>query len=80
MIQNQYAPQPLALDEDIATRYIDTGGPYPLIVLIHGLGASIEVCKSCIPELASDYRVLAFDLPGFGETSKPMMGDNEPGW
>lgn len=74
MIKNQYVPQRLSLGENIETRYIDTGGPHPPIILIHGLGASIEVWESCIPELASDYRVLAFDLPGFGEASKLMTG------
>lgn len=45
------------------------------VVLIHGIGTRAAADWSgLIPELATDYRVLAFDLPGFGRSSQR----NEP--
>ncbi len=47
----------------------------PPVVLIHGIGARAAAdWDGLIPELAHDYRVLAFDLPGFGRSSQR----NEP--
>lgn len=54
-----------------------TAGPpaAPPVVLIHGIGArAAGDWDKLIPELARDYRVLAFDLPGFGRSSRR----NEP--
>ena len=41
------------------------------IVLVHGLGASLDVWAGVIPQLAPKYRVLAFDIPGFGDSPAP---------
>jgi pimeloyl-ACP methyl ester carboxylesterase len=53
--------------------YMEAGDPgAPPIVLLHGLGAT---CSSFLPtiwDLARDYRVIAVDLPGFGESGKPL--------
>ncbi|MBW2278822.1 MAG: alpha/beta hydrolase [Deltaproteobacteria bacterium] len=47
----------------------------PLVVLVHGLGdAGARDWDSLIPHLIDRYRVLAFDLPGFGRSTKA----NEP--
>src|SRR5512142_1037240 len=40
------------------------------VILIHGLGGSINDWKNVIPALAPDFHVLAFDLPGFGKSDK----------
>jgi pimeloyl-ACP methyl ester carboxylesterase len=40
------------------------------VILIHGLGGSIEDWKNVIPALAADFHVVAFDLPGFGKSDK----------
>jgi pimeloyl-ACP methyl ester carboxylesterase len=40
------------------------------VILIHGLGGSIDDWKNTIPALAENFHVLAFDLPGFGESDK----------
>ena len=40
------------------------------VILIHGLGGSIDDWKNTIPALADDFHVLAFDLPGFGKSDK----------
>ena len=40
------------------------------VILIHGLGGSVDDWKNVIPALAKDFHVLAFDLPGFGKSDK----------
>lgn len=41
----------------------------PAVLLLHGFGASSHMFRDLIPELAQRYRVLAPDLPGFGQTT-----------
>ena len=41
------------------------------LLLIHGLGACMEYWYKNIPALSQHYRVIAFDLPGFGLSDKP---------
>jgi pimeloyl-ACP methyl ester carboxylesterase len=43
----------------------------PVILLLHGFPASSFMFRELIPRLASDYRVIAPDLPGFGFTEIP---------
>lgn len=40
------------------------------IVLLHGLGGSFSTWTSLLPELVSDARVAALDLPGHGDSDK----------
>ena len=53
--------------------YVIEAGPEqaPWVVLLHGIGDSgARDWNELIPELAKNYRVLAFDLPGFGRSSR----------
>src|SRR5437667_6525706 len=43
----------------------------PAILLLHGFPASSFMFRELIPRLASEYRVIAPDLPGFGFTQVP---------
>jgi pimeloyl-ACP methyl ester carboxylesterase len=61
----------LILGTGLSTRLLDTGGPGAPVVLIHGLAASIEIWERVIPVLSQRHRVIAFDLPGYGEADKP---------
>lgn len=45
---------------------IDTGGPGPVLLLLHGLGASGHSFARMIAGLVPDYRVIVPDLPGQG--------------
>lgn len=47
-------------------RYDDVGTGPPL-VLVHGLASSRVVWRSVVPVLGRDRRVLAIDVPGFGD-------------
>jgi len=46
-------------------RYADYGEG-PAVVLVHGLGGSWQTWLKNIPVLATEHRVIAVDLPGFG--------------
>lgn len=40
------------------------------VILIHGLNGSVGDWINTIPSLATDFHVVAFDLPGFGKSDK----------
>ena len=40
------------------------------VILIHGLGGSVDDWKNTLPALARNFHVVAFDLPGFGKSDK----------
>jgi pimeloyl-ACP methyl ester carboxylesterase len=48
-------------------RYLDHGAG-PTLVLLHGMACCWQWWLECIPELAEHYRVIAVDLPGFGDS------------
>lgn len=50
--------------------YIDVGEGEPIVIL-HGWGSNINVHQSMINLLCTKYRVIAPDLPGFGESDEP---------
>src|SRR5215475_9571737 len=53
--------------------YRDAGAANaPVILLLHGFPTSSFMFRELIPRLASDYRVIAPDLPGFGFTEVPV--------
>ncbi|MBO7746408.1 alpha/beta hydrolase [Paenibacillus sp. MWE-103] len=43
----------------------------PVVLLLHGFPSSSHMYRNLIPELASDYRVIAPDYPGFGNSDQP---------
>ena len=47
----------------------------PVLVLIHGVVASLHTWDAWLPAFASDYRVIRFDVPGFGLTGPPHRGE-----
>ncbi|MEX0774228.1 MAG: alpha/beta fold hydrolase [Phycisphaeraceae bacterium] len=49
--------------------YSDTGGDHDVVILLHGSPGSAGNFDRLIPLLASRYRVIALDLPGFGDSS-----------
>ncbi|HEX7672456.1 MAG TPA: alpha/beta fold hydrolase, partial [Polyangiaceae bacterium] len=55
----------------IDTFYLDAGSGPP-VVLLHGLGATNASMLPTLVALAGRHRVLAPDLPGFGDSEKPI--------
>ncbi len=43
----------------------------PVVLLLHGFPSASHMFRDLIPELAGRYRVIAPDLPGFGNTRAP---------
>jgi pimeloyl-ACP methyl ester carboxylesterase len=57
----------------VRTPYLDAGPPdAPVLVALHGLGATNASLLPTVWELARDHRVIAPDLPGFGIADKPL--------
>ena len=50
------------------------GGKGDPIVLLHGYPQSWYEWRYVMPDLAKNYTVIAPDLRGFGDSSKPMTG------
>lgn len=50
--------------------YVDSGGDKPPIVLVHGLSSYLGFWEYQIASLAEDHRVLALDLPGYGQSAR----------
>jgi pimeloyl-ACP methyl ester carboxylesterase len=60
---------------DIEMFYREAGpADAPVILLLHGYPTSSHMFRDLIPLLAKDYRVIAPDLPGFGNTRAPARG------
>lgn len=68
-------PKYLYLELDkLHIRYLATQSVGSTVVLVHGLGGSIESWTSTIELLSSNrLKSIAFDLPGFGYSSKPRI-------
>lgn len=49
----------------------------PVILLLRGFPTASHMFRSLIPLLAHRYRLIAPDLPGFGQTKAPPRGDFE---
>lgn len=57
-------------------RFVDLGAPRPdrdPLLFIHGIGGSIDDFGPLLATAAGHDRVLAFDLPGFGESSNGAL-------
>jgi pimeloyl-ACP methyl ester carboxylesterase len=63
------------LINDLRLRYLDYGSG-PALVLLHGMAASWQWWLENIPALAQHHRVIAVDLPGFGD-SEPLPAPAE---
>lgn len=46
----------------------------PVLLLLHGFPSSSHMFRNLMPLLASQYRLIAPDLPGFGNTKAPPRG------
>jgi pimeloyl-ACP methyl ester carboxylesterase len=46
----------------------------PVVLLLHGFPTASHMFRDLIPHLAGQYRLIAPDLPGFGNTVAPPRG------
>ncbi len=64
------------LVDGIRLRVRDTGPRgAPAVILLHGFGASLETWEPWARRLSTQWRVIRFDLPGFGLTGPDPTGD-----
>ncbi|SIR16180.1 Pimeloyl-ACP methyl ester carboxylesterase [Rhizobium sp. RU33A] len=62
--------------DGVRLRLRDTGpSDAEAIVMLHGFGASLETWEEWAKALSTRYRVVRFDLPGFGLTGPDPTGD-----
>ncbi|PYE48657.1 alpha/beta fold hydrolase [Deinococcus yavapaiensis] len=62
----------------VRTRHVTQGEGEP-VVLLHGIGRSLEDWADTVPAFAAHHRVYALDLIGFGLTDKPDVPYTLPG-
>ncbi len=78
---SQLAASPEVAGKTIKLRGIDIfyreAGPKdgPTILLLHGFPSSSHMFRDLIPKLATKFRVLAPDYPGFGDSAAPPIGE-----
>lgn len=75
----KYAPPPSQFvenDEGLRVHYRDQGNPDgPVLVLLHGTGASLHTWEPIIAELGERYRIVTYTQPGHGLTSPHPRDD-----
>jgi pimeloyl-ACP methyl ester carboxylesterase len=59
--------------------YLQAGAGDP-VVCIHGLGGTKGSFLPTVAALADEYRVIALDLPGFGDSDKPIGAGYDPAY
>ena len=59
---------------DMNMFYLSEGSGPEAVILIHGFAETSHVWKRVIPALAGKFRVIAPDLPGFGDSDIPKDG------
>lgn len=58
--------------EDCNVFYREAGSTdKPVILLLHGFPSSSSMFRELMPQLSDNYRVIAPDFPGFGQTDSP---------
>jgi len=60
----------------LSYHYVESGQGEPVVIFLHGFGASTFSWREVLPEIAERRRAVAFDRPGFGLTERPLAG----GW
>ncbi len=76
-LEAKYAPSGEFLEvAGMRLRLRDTGPRgAPAVILLHGFGASLETWEGWARTLSASFRVVRFDLPGFGLTGPDPTGD-----
>ncbi|MBA2466252.1 MAG: alpha/beta hydrolase [Sphingomonas sp.] len=59
--------------DGVILHHVDSGTPGPVVLLLHGNGTTLEDWFACgiFEELSKTNRVIAFDRPGFGYSTRP---------
>jgi pimeloyl-ACP methyl ester carboxylesterase len=69
-------PGDYSVVDGVRLRLRDTGPRgAPAVILLHGFGSSLDTWEPWAEALSAHYRVIRFDLPGFGLTGPDPSGD-----
>src|SRR3712207_4850634 len=68
------------VDTDQASIRVRHGGSGPPLLLLHGSPQTHAMWHLVAPELAEDFTVVATDLRGCGDSSKPEGGEDHAGY
>jgi pimeloyl-ACP methyl ester carboxylesterase len=63
--------------EGTRLHYVEQGNGRP-VLLLHGNAGFVQDWSAVVPKLAAHYRVLAFDRPGHGASSRPSARHTTP--
>ena len=78
MLEAKYGVRPSDyLDVAGVRLHVRDTGPRaaPAVILLHGFGSSLQTWDAWAAGLATDHRVIAYDMPGFGLTGTDPTGD-----
>lgn len=70
----------LCIATDGADINLVTGGEGPPLLLLHGYPQNHTIWRKILPRLARQFTVVASDLRGYGDSSKPPGGDDHSGY
>ena len=73
--QDKKSPAKRRPRKDYPKLAFDRTGSGPPMILLHGLGSNRRVWDPIVPALSRHFKVVAIDLPGFGESPMPDDGD-----
>ena len=59
--------------QGINTRYWVNGNEGTDLILIHGIGSYMEAWENNVEFFSQNHRVFVLDLPGFGQSDKPVV-------
>lgn len=65
----------VAQADDVPMSYLERPGDGPVVMLVHGFSANKDTWLRFAAELPADYRIIAPDLAGHGDTPAPANGD-----
>ena len=57
--------------DNLNINYYDSLNNKDIILFLHGWGSNYKIFEFLFPYLENKYRIIALDLPGFGESSEP---------
>ncbi len=60
---------------NVTVHYKEIGQGEPVFILLHGFGANEFSWREVVEPLSGHGRVIVYDRPGFGLTSRPMPGE-----
>ncbi len=72
--------KPLRIETDGADINLVTGGAGPPLLLLHGYPQNLSMWRKIMARLARHFTVVASDLRGYGDSSKPPGGDDHGGY